>query len=273
MINIKKLILDNVVSDEMKTHMANMKKPVGSFGYDPWGFSIDGATIGLYILKQIHDKYFRTKAYGLENIPKTGRIMLIPNHSGQLPLDGILLGVSVATNAGGPRAARAMVEKFVPDIPFVGNLMNKVGGVIGDPINCVKMLQREEAVIIFPEGAKGSGKLYKNRYQLQRFGNGFMHLAINNDTPIIPVGVVGCEETIPAIANIKPLARLLNIPYVPVALPIPLPAKVIFNIGKPMYFTGNVDNEGQVAQKVDQVKDEINILIKKGLSQRKRIFY
>jgi len=198
--------------------------------------------------------------------------MLIANHSGQLPLDGVLLGVSLATNADAPRAARAMVERFVPYMPFVGNLMNKVGSVVGDPVNCVKMLELEEAVIIFPEGAKGSGKLYKDRYQLQHFGNGFMHLAMNTNTPIIPVGVVGCEETIPAVANIKPLAKLFSVPYVPLALPVPLPAKVTFNIGKPMYFTGNVDNEGQVTKKVDKVKDAINALIKKGLSERKSIF-
>jgi len=272
MMNIKKFVLDTLVPDEMKTHTANMKKPVGSFGYDPWGFSIDDATISLSILKIIHAKYFRVEAHGLENIPAQGRIMVIPNHSGQLPMDGVLLGVSMSTNPNGPRAAKAMIERFFPTVPFLGNFLNQVGGVVGDPLNCTKMLKQEEAVIIFPEGVKGSGKMYKDRYQLQRFGNGFMHLAMNTNTPIIPVGIVGCEETMPAIANIKPLAKLLGLPYVPVAPLIPLPAKVIFNIGKPMHFTGNVDNEDKVTQKVNQVKDMINVLIKKGLSERKRIF-
>jgi len=137
MMNIKKFFLDKFVSDELKEHAANMKKPVGSFGYDPWGFSIDGATISLSMLKLIHEKYFRVEAHGLENIPEKGRVMIIPNHSGQLPMDGVLLGVSLSTNPNGPRAAKAMIERFFPTVPFLGNLLNQLGGVIGDPLENV----------------------------------------------------------------------------------------------------------------------------------------
>ncbi len=135
------------------------------------------------------------------------------------------------------------------------------------------MLENEELVIVFPEGVRGSGKLFKNRYQLQRFGNGFMHIAMTTGTPIIPVGVVGCEETMPSLADIKPLARFLGIPYAPVTIPIPLPAKVFLNFGKPMVFEGDIDNEESVTEKVEQVKTEIRRLIDGGLLRRKGVFY
>ena len=144
--------------------------------------------------------------------------------------------------------------------------------MIGDPVNCNKMLQNDEAIIVFPEGVRGSGKPYKLRYQLQRFGNGFMHLALANKTPIVPVGVVGCEETMPSIANIAPLAKLLGVPYIPIAPPLPLPARVYLNFGEPMHFTGDVDNEDAVTEKVEEVKTEIRRLIDVGLGQRTRIY-
>ncbi len=137
------------------------------------------------------------------------------------------------------------------------------------------MLANNEAVIVFPEGVRGSGKLYRDRYQLKRFGNGFMHLAMKYKAPIVPVGVVGCEETIPAIANIKPpLANALGVPYVPVALPVVLPpAKVHLNFGgEPMYFDDTEIPEEQVTERVEAVKAEISRLIDKGLSERKRLF-
>ena len=135
----------------------------------------------------------------------------------------------------------AVVRKDFSIITIPGNkrggynidtLIDQLGAVLGDPINCSRMLENGEAIVVFPEGIRGSGKLYKDRYQLKRFGTGFVHLAMKHDTPIVPVGVVGCEETIPAFANIKPLAALLNVPYVPVALPFIFPAKVHLNFGK-----------------------------------------
>tara|TARA_Y100000991_G_scaffold202087_1_gene175651 strand:- start:176 stop:673 length:498 start_codon:yes stop_codon:yes gene_type:complete len=165
-----------------------------------------------------------------------------------------------------------MIERFFPTVPWIGNLLNEMGAVLGDPVNCAKMLANGEAVIVFPEGVRGSGKLYRNRYQLKRFGNGFMHLAMKYRAPIVPVGVVGCEETIPAIANIKPLARMLGIPYAPVAMPVVLPAKVHLNFGPPMYFDDLDIPEEQVTERVEQVKAEISRLIDKGLSERKTLF-
>jgi len=270
--SLKEEVLKRLITPEIDEAVAKTSKPVGSFGYDPWGYNENMAKVGMGVTKLLYDKYFRVTASGLENIPKTGRVLIIPNHSGQLPMDGVLIGYAIATNEHGPRAPRAMIERFFPTVPWLGNLLNGFGAVIGDPLNCERMLENDEAIIVFPEGVRGSGKLYKKRYQLQRFGNGFMHLAMAHNTPIIPCGVVGCEETMPAIADIKPLAKLLGIPYAPVAVPLPLPARVHLNFGEPMMFTGDLNNEEEVTARVERVKDEIRKLIDKGLKERTSLY-
>ena len=269
--NPKEEALQRLITPEIEALVARIPKPVGSFGFDAWGYNEDSFKLGLALFKPLYDHYFRVQVQGLEHIPKQGRVLIIPNHSGQLPMDGILIGIATATNPDGPRAARAMIERFFPTVPWLGNLMNSWGGVIGDPINCSKMLESDEAIIVFPEGVRGSGKLYRNRYQLQRFGNGFMHLAINHDAPIVPCGVVGCEETMPAIYNIAPLAKLLGIPYAPIAPPVPLPARVVLNFGPPMHFKP-ARTEDEVTGYVEEVKDEIRRLIEKGLSERPSLY-
>lgn len=270
-LNLKQRLLERLVTPEISDLFARMPKPVGSFGYDAWGYNEDNAMIGVALVRFLYEKYFRVTAHGLEHVPREGRVLVIANHSGQLPMDGVMIGYALATNPAAPRAPRAMIERFLPTVPWLGNLLNSLGGVIGDPANCVKMLEAEEAILVFPEGVRGSGKLYKQRYQLQRFGNGFMHLAMQHDTPIIPVGVVGCEETMPSIYNIAPLAKLLGLPYLPVAPLLPLPARVYLNFGAPLRFAP-VRTEDEVTERVEQVKDALRALIDQGLQQRTRIY-
>ena len=269
---LRQRVLDRLVTPDIEALVARMPKPLGSFGYDPWGYNEEAAKVAIAITRWLSEHYFRVESYGLEHVPARGRVLIIPNHSGQLPMDGILTGTAIATNPGGPRAPRAMIERFFPTVPWLGNLLNSFGAVIGDPINCIKMLQADEAVIVFPEGIRGSGKLYKHRYQLQRFGNGFVHLAMKHQAPIVPVGIVGCEETMPSVANLKPLAKLLGLPYIPVGPLVPLPAKVILNFGEAIHFPDDGASEAEVTARVEQVKTRIRALIDKGLSQRKSVF-
>lgn len=201
-LELKQRLVTSLVTPEIEALVASIPKPLGSFGYDPWGYNEDTFKVGLGAARLLYDKYFRVTARGLENIPAEGRVLIVGNHSGQLPMDGVLVGVAAATNPHGPRLARAMIERFFPTVPWLGNFLNALGGVIGDPVNCARMLEMDEAIIVFPEGVRGSGKLYRKRYQLQRFGNGFMHLAMTHRAPIVPVGIVGCEETMPALAKI-----------------------------------------------------------------------
>jgi len=265
----RNFVKNRVVSPEIDNIVdALPRQNVGTQGYDPWGLNLDTAKIGFQAVRWLYNEYFRVEAKGLENVPTSGRLLLIGNHSGQLPMDGIMMGYSIVTNPHGPCLPRTMVERWFPTVPFLGNLINSLGGVVGDPLNCSKMLERDEAIIVFPEGIRGSGKPYSLRYQLQRFGHGFMHLAMEHNTPIVPVGIVGCEETMPALANIKPLAKLLNMPYFPLAPLLPLPAKVFLNFGKPMHFANDAKNEGVVEQRVEKVKDAIRDLIETGMAQR-----
>ncbi|MBX7227352.1 MAG: acyltransferase family protein [Chitinophagales bacterium] len=261
-------------NNNMEEYLKHFPNNVGSSGYDPWGFNIEGVKRMLPISKFLYEKYFRVEAFGLENIPKEGRCLIIANHSGQLPLDGMLIGHALLTNPHGARAPKAMIERFLPSVPFVGNMLNALGAVIGDPVNCERMLNMEEAIIVFPEGVRGAGKIFKHRYQLQRFGNGFMHLAMKHNAPIIPVGVVGCEESIVSVADIKPLAKFLGIPYAPLVFPMVLPTKVYLHFGEPMDFTpkNKEFKETEISANTAKVTETIKGLIELGLAKRKAIF-
>ncbi len=265
---LKKILVPKALDEQID----RIEKPVGSLGFDPWGFNVDANKVAIGLFRHIYQSYFRVQTSGIDRIPGDGPVLIVANHSGQLPIDGTLIAYALATRDNLPRMPRAMIERFFPTVPYLGNLLNEIGAVLGDPVNCAKMLAKGEAVIIFPEGVRGSGKLYRDRYQLKRFGNGFMHLAMQYNAPIIPVGVVGCEETIPAFANFKPLAKLLGLPYVPIALPVVFPARVYLNFGEPMYFAGGEASEEEVTRRVEKVKAEISLLIDKGLSERKGIF-
>ncbi len=165
-----------LVSRETESIIDRIPKPVGSFDYDPWGYNTDAVKIAASVLRPLYEDYFRVEAHGLEQVPARGRLLVIANHSGQLPFDGSLVAYAMTTNPHHPRAVRVMVERWFPTLPYVGNLFNELGGVLGDPENCSKMLRNEEAIVVFPEGVRGSGKTWDKRYQLQRFGLGFMHL-------------------------------------------------------------------------------------------------
>jgi len=265
-------LLERLVTPEIDAWVDRFPKPVGSFGYDPWGYNERAARVGLAVTKWLYDHYFRVIATGLENIPPTGRVLIVANHSGQLPLDGVLIATAMATNEHGPRAPRAMIERFFPTVPWLGNILQSLGSVIGDPHNCTRMLCNEEAVIVFPEGTRGSGKPYSKRYQLQRFGNGFLNLAIRHNTPIIPVAVIGCEETLPSLGNFSSLAKLMGLPYIPIVAPVVLPARVRLHFGKPLHFPSDECSEARLEEHVEQVKEAISALIERGLQERQHVF-
>ncbi|PAV27026.1 1-acyl-sn-glycerol-3-phosphate acyltransferase [Tamilnaduibacter salinus] len=270
--SFRSFLREKLVPEALDRQIDRVRKPTGTLGYDPWGYNNDAVKIGYTLARQLYEKYFRVEADGVDRVPSEGPVLIVANHSGQLPLDGLMIGIALASREKEPRVPRAMIERFFPTVPWLGNVLNQVGAVLGDPVNCAKMLANNEAVIVFPEGVRGSGKLYRDRYQLKRFGNGFMHLAMKYKAPIVPVGVVGCEETIPAIANIKPLANTLGVPYVPVALPVVLPAKVHLRFGEPMVFDDADIPEENVTERVEAVKSQISRLIDEGLSKRKRLF-
>jgi 1-acyl-sn-glycerol-3-phosphate acyltransferase len=202
----------------------------------------------------------------------------VANHSGHIPFDGLVIACACFLEGEPPRAIRSMLEQFVPSLPFGSYLFSRWGQIVGTPDNCRRLLENEEAILVFPEGARGISKPFSKRYQLQDFGLGFMRLALETNTPILPVAVVGAEEQAPAI-NIKPLARALKMPAFPVVpyppfIPLlPLPVKYRLYFGEPLSFAGDPDDDDDVLlEKVKVVQNRIQSMIHLGLKERRGIF-
>jgi len=275
-------ITERNISQQERDRLMTGMPPLNSAGYDPWGFSPEVALAALAAVRPLYDDYFRCETVNIDKVP-AGRVMLIANHGGQLPLDGMLLSVSMALHATPPRLVRGMVERWAPSLPFVSTLFARSGQVTGDPANCRSLLNHDQAVMVFPEGVRGSGKTIWHRYQLQHFGTGFMRMALETNTPIVPVGIIGCEETYPSIYDAKPLAKLFGAPYAPVTpfFPflgpigaLPLPMKVRLHFGEPLHFDGDFDGaEGELAEQVKVVTDELQKLIDDGVRQRGRNYF
>jgi 1-acyl-sn-glycerol-3-phosphate acyltransferase len=254
--------------------------PTGVTGYDQWGFSPEQSKLW-YSLGYYAYRYFRPVIAGIENLPP-GRVLIVPNHSGQLPFDGLVVAVACLLEAHPPRLVRAMAERWFPTLPFLNVAFARAGAVTGDPLTCRALLEAENAILVFPEGARGSGKPWSHRYRLVDFGRGFMRLALQTNAPIVPVSVVGAEESIISVANVEPLARLLHTPYAPIPalLPllgplayVPLPTKFYVTFGEPMRFEGPFDDEDEVIDaKVQAVKDRVQSMIDDGLAKRPGVF-
>jgi 1-acyl-sn-glycerol-3-phosphate acyltransferase len=249
------------------------------FGYDEFGLSRDSVRTAAKIARWLYRNYFRASAFGIEHIPATGRVIFVSNHSGQLPFDGLVIGAATFLEPPQPRLVRSMVEYFVPSVPFASYLFARWGQITGTPENCRRLLSAEEAVLVFPEGARGISKPFSKRYQLAVFGKGFMRLALEMQAPVIPVAVIGAEEQAPAV-NVKPLARLLRtpsfpiVPYPPFIPLVPLPVKYRVYFGEPMTFTGDADDDDEVLdEKVKVVKKRIQSMIHLGLRERQNFFW
>jgi 1-acyl-sn-glycerol-3-phosphate acyltransferase len=270
------------LQQEIEERMARIPTRLNAYGYDAWGFHTETAKHAMAITHLLYRYWFRVETQGIRNIPP-GRCMLIGNHAGQIALDAAMIGAVLFFEAEPPRIIRGMGEYWLPTVPFVNEIMVRTGSVVGVRKNAIDMLEQEECVIAFPEGIRGMNKLIWDRYQLQEFGHGFMRLALETDTPIVPIAVVGSEEQAPAIANLKPLGRLLGMPAFPVTLTwpwlgalgmLPLPVKYRISFGEPMRFTGNPSDEDDViADKVDQVKARIAAMLADGLGARRSIFW
>ncbi len=249
------------------------------FGFDPFGLSRAHVKTAASVVRWIYRHYFRASAFGVENIPLDGRVIFVSNHSGQLPFDGMVIGAATFLEPERPRLVRSMVEYFVPTVPFASYLFARWGQIVGTPENCRRLLAAEEAVLVFPEGARGISKPFSRRYQLAEFGKGFMRLALEMQCPIVPVAVIGAEEQAPAV-NVRPLAKLLGIPAFPVVpyppfVPlVPLPVKYRLYFGAPMRFTGDADDDDEtMGAQVASVKQAIEAMIERGLRERAHVFW
>lgn len=254
--------------------------------FDAFGFNAAYLKKADNILEFLYAKYFRTRVRGVANVPADGGAILVSNHSGAIPLDWLMLIKAVRAETPGRRKLRPLVEDALFHFPFLNLFISRVGGVRACQENAERLLKMGELVAVFPEGEKGISKPFSRRYRLQRFGRGgFMKLALRTRTPVIPVAVIGSEESFPLVTTARWLASYLGVAYFPVTptFPIlgpfgliPLPSKWLIIFGEPMEFECDPaaeEDPAMVNRLAEKVKDTIQLMINDGLAERKSAFF
>jgi 1-acyl-sn-glycerol-3-phosphate acyltransferase len=262
--------------------MRNRSEEVDDFGKDP---VYEERVMPLFNF--LYDEYFRVDCEGASNIPDEGRCLLVSNHSGTIPWDGVMLKVAVKKEHRKHRDVRWLAEDFIFHFPFLGSFTNRVGAVRACQENAERLLRQEALVAVFPEGIKGIGKLFKERYRLQRFGRGgFIKLCLRTGAPVVPVAVVGAEETHPMLVRLQTLSRTLGLPYIPVTPTFPLlgplglipaPTKWKIIIGRPITFDGfGPEAEGDeilVGRLAEEVRGTIQEMLDRAVRARQSVWF
>jgi len=270
------------LSAEIADRLRKVPTRVNEYGFEDHGMEIAAVHRAALPCALLYRYYFRVQTQGIERIPR-GRVLLISNHAGQLPFDAMMLGTATLLEGRPPRIARGMGEYWIPRLPFVNVAATRSGQMVGTPENCVQLLEAEECVMVFPEGVRGMNKTFGERYKLQRFGTGFVRIALQTGTPIVPVGIVGSEEQQPGLLNLEWLGRLFGMPAFPVTptFPwlgplglLPLPVRYHIHFGEPLRFEGDAGDEDAVIEaKVEEVKAAIAGLLAEGRAARRSVFF
>lgn len=248
---------------------------------DPFGMDIEALRRSALGAAFLYKMYFRCISNGLDNIPD-GPVILVSNHAGQIPIDGVMITAALVVEKKPPRYARSLVDRWVPSLPYVSTFYSRVGMAVGTFENAERLLARGEVLLVFPEGMEAITKTIDRAYQLEEFSLGFMRLAMSTGAPIVPVSVVGSEEQYPTLYNLKSIAKLLGMPALPIwahmLIPVvgmlPLPVRYHINFGKPMFFEGDPDDENAVIQeKADAVKNKIQHMLAEARAKRKSVFF
>ncbi|MCW5830402.1 MAG: acyltransferase family protein [Deltaproteobacteria bacterium] len=277
-----------VLGDERVDLILNAPFNDLGFGYDQFGMERESILLGYLLARPLYQSWFRAESTGHENLPARGRAMVVPNHSGVLPIDGLLIYIDIMEKAPNPRLMRGIIEKVFSGIPSVGTFMQRCGQVTGTRYNFEQLLESEELVTVFPEGAKGPGKPFSDRYKLVNFNVGFVELAIRHKTPIIPTSVIGGEEQYPALVNIKPLAKALGVPYFPITpqmllLPLPLwglplPTKYRIRYGAPIElhreYPEHATEDPELMRRIArEIQDTVQEMVNEDLAGRESVWF
>ena len=262
------------------------RRVTGDYVVDEYG--LDQEIVETFLMEMVRPlatKWFRVEVRGVENIPSDGGALVVANHSGTVPVDGIMTMFAVHETTG--RNLRPLGADLVFKLPFIGELARKAGATLACSEDATRMLSHGELAAVWPEGFKGIGKPYSERYKLQRFGRGgFVSAAIRTGVPIVPCSIVGAEEIYPLVGNVPSLARLLGVPYIPITpfFPllgplglVPLPSKWIIEFGEPIrtdsYDPGAADDPMLVFNLTDQVRETIQQTLYTLLMRRKSVFH
>jgi len=263
------------LSDEISSRLERLDLPFNASGIDPYGISKAHLAQAAQIFGKIYRGYFSTQCFGIEHVPTRGRAMLVSNHSGGYAVDASMLAAACFFELEPPRLAHAMADKFLGKLPFISQWTARIGQVTGLPQHARRLLNDDRLLMVFPEGTRGTAKLYKERHTLVRFGSGFMRLALETRTPIVPTAVLGGGEAVPTISNLRGLGKLFGLPYIPVTpylLAVPLPVRITIRFGEPIVFEGTgQEDDQQIYRMVDDVKQRIAALIEQGRAEYERI--
>jgi len=254
-----------LVDKQVLRRIEELEIPFDAFGVDPYGISKKHLARALTALGWLYHHYFDVKISGLEHVPPRGRAMLVGNHSGGIAVDGAMVLASMFFEMNPPRLAQGMAEKFINRVPFASQWSNRTGQFTGLPEHAARLLEDERLLMVFPEGARGTAKLYTERYSLVRFGTGFMRLALQTRTPIVPFAFLGGGEAVPTVINSETLGRLIGAPYVPITpylLPVPLPVHLELHYGEAMHFSGTgTEDDDTILAYVELVQERIAEMI------------
>jgi 1-acyl-sn-glycerol-3-phosphate acyltransferase len=264
------------------------RRITGDYEVDDFGFDPDLSDHVLAApFRPLYNKWFRVEMRGLENVPDDGCALVVGNHSGTLPLDAVMTSLGLLDHHPAHRHLRLLAADLVFATPFLAPLARKAGNTLACNEDAERLLNAGELVGVFPEGFKGIGKPFSERYKLQRFGRGgFVSAALRTGAPIVPVSIVGAEEIYPMIGNVKSLARVLGFPYLPVTplFPalgplglVPLPSKWIIEFGEPLdtahYGPAAADDPMLVFELTDQVRETIQQNLYQLLMTRRSVFF
>ena len=249
------------------------------FGTDPFCTDPDALGLSYAVGYWLHRHYFRVVSMGHEHMPKTGGAVLVGNHSGVLPFDAVMLAVDLFRYTDPPRLLRFMVDYFVYQVPFLGVLFRSLGQMPGTRRNFDGLVEEGHVVGIFPEGAEALGKPAEKRYELYPFSHGHVELAARHHAPVVPFGLVGAEEQMTMLTDLRPIARALRLPYFPITTTfpwlgplglLPKPVRYFIHYGEPIHIDPEALHSVEVrAQEVERVRDAVADLIHVGLETRR----
>jgi 1-acyl-sn-glycerol-3-phosphate acyltransferase len=277
------------IEDRIAAALAFLRRRLtGDYSVDEFGFDPELTdTVLMAALRPLYSSWFRVETRGLDNVPAEGGALVVANHSGTIALDAVMTQLALLDHHPAHRHLRMLGADLVFSTPFLGEVARKTGATLACNADAQRLLERRELVGVWPEGFKGVGKPFTERYKLQRFGRGgFVSAALRTGVPIIPCAIVGAEEIYPKLGNIKVLARLLGLPYVPVTptFPwlgplglVPLPSKWIIAFGEPIP-TDQLDRDGAddpmlVFNLTDQVRETIQHMLYTLLMARRSVFF
>ena len=270
------VLLDNLfpIDPDVAARIEALDLQFNKFGVDPYGIDKNDLIRFMSAFAWIYRYYFKVDVYGIDNVPGRGRPIPVGNHSGGVAIDGAMVMGSMLLDAEPPRLPHAMLDKFIHQFPGASKLMSRTGQFTGNPDQAKRLLRAERLILAFPEGARGTAKLAKDADSLVEFGTGFMRLALETKSPIVPFGFVGGGDALPTIANLKGLGRLFGVPYIPVTkwiVLVPKPTRFQLLYGKPLTFEGSGHERDEVVcAMVDQVKERIRDLIRQGRQLREK---